>query len=87
MTPKTQLLLLRAICETRKLKCCYGQRKAQISTLLKILWSELDRSVDKRACNSEEELFECLRKAWANRDHGYLAKLIEKVKTDSNTVL
>ena len=43
------------------------------------LWSEQDRSVDKRACNSEEELFECLKKAWANLDHGYLVKLIESM--------
>ena len=36
--------------------------------------SELDRRVDKCACNSEEELFEWLKKAWANLNHGYLAK-------------
>ena len=43
------------------------------------LWFELDRRVDKCACNREEELFECLKRAWANIDHGYLAKLLESI--------
>ena len=49
------------------------------------LCSELDRRVDKR--ESEEELFECLKKAWANLDHGYLAKLIESMPKRCNRMI
>ena len=54
---------------------------AQSSDLYPIenLWSELDRRVDKRACNSESELFECLKNAWGNLGLGYLAKRIESM--------
>ena len=51
------------------------------------LWSELDRRVDKRECKSEEELFECLKKAWANLDYGYLAKLIESMPKRCNRII
>ena len=43
------------------------------------LCSELDRRVGKRACKSEEELFECLKQAWVNLNHEYLSKLTESM--------
>ena len=43
------------------------------------LWSELDRRMRKRKCNSEEELFEEVKRNWYQLDNGYLQKLIESM--------
>jgi transposase len=43
------------------------------------LWPELNRKVNKRTCQSEEQLFECLKHAWENLSDDYLHKPIESM--------
>lgn len=43
------------------------------------LWSELDRRMRKRRCNSEEELFEEVKRNWYLLDAEYLQKLISSM--------
>ena len=43
------------------------------------LWSELDRKMRKRKCNTEEELFEQVKTHWNQLDSEYLQKLVESM--------
>ena len=41
------------------------------------LWSELNRQLNSRQCNTEDELLECLLKKWESLSVEYLQKLVE----------
>ena len=43
------------------------------------LWAELNRKLNKRTCQKEEELFQCLKQAWENLSKDYLRKLVENM--------
>ena len=43
------------------------------------LWAELNRKVNKRKCQSEEQLFQCLKGAWESLSKDYLNKLVESM--------
>ena len=43
------------------------------------LWAELNRKLNKRTCQSEEQLFECLKQTWENLSDDYLHKLVESM--------
>ena len=43
------------------------------------LWSEIDRQLEKRESNSEDELFECLKETWEALSVDYIHKLVESM--------
>ena len=43
------------------------------------LWSEIDRQLHKRQCNSEEKLFKCLKEKWENFSKQYLQNVVESM--------
>ena len=51
------------------------------------LWSELNRQLNKRKCNTEDELFQCLLKKWESLSVEYLQKLVESMPSRCAAVL
>ena len=51
------------------------------------LWSELNRQLNKRQCNTEDELFQCLLEKWESLSVKYLQKLVESNLRRSAAVL
>ena len=60
--PKHTATILKNYLRTQKIEVLSWLVQSPDLNPFESLWSELDRRIDKRACNSEEELFECLKK-------------------------
>ena len=51
------------------------------------LWSELNRQLNSRQCNTDDELLECLLKKWESLSVEYLQKLVESMPRRCAAVL
>lgn len=51
------------------------------------LWSELDRRLKKRTCNTEDQLFEVLRHGWDQLAPEYLEKLVDSMPSRCRAVI
>jgi hypothetical protein len=51
------------------------------------LWNELDRRLKRRACNTENELFEVLKEGWDALPQDYLQKLVDSMPNRCRAVI
>ena len=51
------------------------------------LWAELNKKVNKRICQSEEQLFECLKQAWENLSYDYFHKRVASMPKHRRKVI
>ena len=75
-TPSTRPFICRNYLVNQGMRSLFWPAQSPDLNPMENLWSELDRRLRKRKCNTEEELFELLKTAWNYLDAEYLQSLI-----------
>ena len=72
--PKHTSVICQNYLRNQNIRCLNWPAQSPDLNPIENLWSELDRRMRKRKCNSEEELFEEVKRNWYKLDKEYLQK-------------
>ena len=77
--PKHTANIVTNYLQNQHIEIFFWPRQSPDSSPIENFWAEFNRKVNKRACQSEEKLFECLKGAWKNLSDDFLHKLVKSM--------